>query len=321
MRANRLGTTGLLVSDIALGTMTWGRDTDEHEAAEQFELYLASGGFLVDTADVYANGGAQEMVGHLLHSFSADHVVVMSRSGGSTTPGRAFDHSRRHLLESLNTSLTRLGRECLDLWIIHGRDALTPLDELCAIAQQAVHQGKAHYVGICDWPAAWSAAAHRALRASGDVPLTAIQIEYSLVQRGADFDLVDYATTEQIGLVGWAPLGRGVLTGKYRRGTPADSRGASAHLRGYVEQYLDIPSRQVVDAVCAAADGLGVAPLDIALAWVRQQQAFASTVVGARTAAQLRGVLTSLDLELPTEIVGALSDISAVRTVYPQAGI
>lgn len=321
MRQQRLGTTGVHVSDVALGTMTWGRDTDEHEAAEQFELYVSSGGSVLDTSDAYADGAAQEIIGHLLHTFTADDVLVMSRSGGSAEPGRPFNHSRRHLRASLDATLARLGRDCLDIWLIHGRDVSTTLDEICATAAEAVAQGKAHYVGLADWSPAWAASAHQKLRQTPHAPLGLVQCEYSLVERGIEHDLLEYARKQDLGVIGWAPLGRGVLTGKYRRGTPADSRGASSHLRAYVGKYLDIPSRHIVDAVVAAADGLGVAPLDVAIAWVRQQSGISSTVVGARSAAQLRGILAGLDLELPTEIELVLSEVSAVRTVYPQAGL
>ena len=319
MREQRLGNTGVHVSDVGLGTLTWGRDTDEHEAAEQFELYVAAGGNLVDTSDVYAEGAAQEIIGHLLHTFTADNVLVMSRSGGSAEPNRPFNHSRRHLRASLDASLARLGRECLDIWLIHGRDKDTDLEEVCATAAEAVEHGKAHYVGLADWSPAWAAAAHEKFSRTVHSPLALLQCEYSLVERGIEHDVLDYARTEGVAVVGWAPLGRGVLTGKYRRGTPADSRGATAHLRPYVEKHFSIPSRHIVDAVVAAADGLGVAPLDVALAWVRQQRGIASTVVGARSAAQLRGVLSGLDLELPSEIEQVLSEVSAVHTVYPQA--
>ena len=228
--------------------------------------------------------------------------------------------SRRHLRASLDASLTRLGRECLDLWLIHGRDPGTELDEVVDVAADAIAQGKTHYVGVCDWPAAWTAAFHQRLRSTTTAGLGAVQVEWSLVQRGIEHDILDYTRPHNIGVIGWAPLGRGVLSGKYRRGTPADSRGASAHLRSYVEIYLDMRSRQIVDAVCAAADGLGIAPLDVALAWTRQQHNITSTVVGARTAAQMRGILSGLDLVLPEEIMRALSEVSMVRSVYPQAG-
>lgn len=320
MRVNSLGSSGLQVSDLALGTLTWGRDTDEHEAVEQLELYLAAGGTVLDTSDAYADGIAIDIIGHVLHSLAADDVVVVSRSGGSTAADRPFNHSRRHLKASLDNMLSRLGRDAVDVWLIHGRDRHTPLEEVCATLVEAVTAGKAHYVGVAEWPAPWVAAADRHLRDAHGSRLSAVEVEYSLVQRGAEHDLFDYTMSVNTGVVGWGALGRGVLTGKYRRGTPADSRGASAHLRAFVETYLDLKSRQIVDAVCTAADGLGVAPLDVALAWARRQAAVTSHVVGARTAAQLRGILSGLETFLPPEIEAALTDVSASRALYPQAG-
>ena len=186
MRLASLGRSGLRVSDVALGTLTWGRDTDEHEAVEQLELYLAAGGNVLDTSDAYGSGAAHEIVGHLLHSLAADDVIVVSRSGGSTSPGRPFDHSLRHLRASLEATLTRLGRDSVDVWLVHGRDPHTPLEEVCAAMAEAVRTGKAAYVGLAEWPPAWTAAAHRLLHDALGTSLTAVQVEYSLVQRGAE---------------------------------------------------------------------------------------------------------------------------------------
>jgi aryl-alcohol dehydrogenase-like predicted oxidoreductase len=300
--------------------MTWGRDTDEHDAAEQCELFLSAGGNVLDTSDSYGDGVAQEIVGHLIHHLAQDDVIVVSRSGGSAEVGRPFDHSRRHLRNSLDTSLRRLGVDAIDVWCVQGRDFHTPVEEVCEIMRNAVESGKALHVALSDWPVSWLAYATRFFAESPGSILVGCQMEYSLVQRGIESDVLDFVSHFGLGLMAWSPLGRGVLTGKYRRGTPADSRGASAHLRAFVEPYLDLRSRQIVDAVCAAADGLGVAPIDVALAWVRQQNPITSAIVGARTAAQLRGILQGVDLVLPQEIVSVLSEVSAPRFSYPQAG-
>lgn len=315
MRRRRLGTCGLRVSEVALGTMTWGRDTDEHEAREQFDVYLEAGGTLVDTSDVYGDGASQEIVGQLLHHAGFDDVLVLSRSGGVRSGDRDYDHSRRHLRASLDASLRRLGVDAIDVWSIHGRDPATPLDEVCDTMAEAVAQGKAHYLCVTDWPGPWIG--YAASRLGG--LLVCGQYEYSLLERGVEADVTGFASEVGIGIIGWSPLGRGVLTGKYRRGTPADSRGASSHLRSFVEPYLDLPSRKVVDAACAAADGLTCAPLDVALAWVLRRPGVVSTVVGARTAAQLRGVIGGLGTDLPQEIDVALSEISAPISQYPSS--
>jgi aryl-alcohol dehydrogenase-like predicted oxidoreductase len=143
-------------------------------------------------------------------------------------------------------------------------------------------------------------------------------VEYSLLQRGVEREVLPAAAALGLGVLAWSPLGRGVLTGKYRSGTPADSRAASPHLAGFVEAYLDQHSRRVVEAVATAAEGLGVQPLEVALAWVRDTPAVTAAIVGARTAAQLRGVLTGEDLSLPDEIRAALDEVSAPALGYPE---
>jgi aryl-alcohol dehydrogenase-like predicted oxidoreductase len=149
------------------------------------------------------------------------------------------------------------------------------------------------------------------MQRSGSVPLVATSVEYSLVQRSAEAEVLPATAELGMGVLPWSPLGRGVLTGKYRRGIPADSRGASSHLSGFIEPYLDERARHIVDAVCTAADGLGASPLEVALAWVRDHPGVTAPVVGARTAAHLTAALAAEDLELPAEIRTALDDVSA----------
>ena len=144
-------------------------------------------------------------------------------------------------------------------------------------------------------------------------------MEYSLLQRGIEREVVDAAEDAGLGILPWSPLGRGVLTGKYRHGTPADSRAASSHFASFISPYLSDTGRRVVDAVCTAAEGLGVAPLEVALAWVRDRPGVVAPIVGARTAAQLRGALTVEDLTLPDEIVTALDEVSAPERGYPES--
>ncbi len=160
------------------------------------------------------------------------------------------------------------------------------------------------------WQAAWP----------GRVPLVSTQVEYSLLERGVEREVVPAALDAGMSILAWSPLGRGVLTGKYRTGIPADSRAASDHLAGFVEPYLDEAHARVVQAVCTAAEGLGVSPLATALAWVRDQPGVAAPLVGARTAAQLLGILAESDVVLPPEIRDALDDVSAPAMGYPERG-
>jgi len=306
MELRRLGRTGLRVSAVGLGTMTWGRDTDEHEAAEQLKNFLDAGGSLVDTAATYSDGGALDIIGTLLRDeVHRDDVVLSARSG--VVDGR-LDASRRALLTSLEETLRRLGTDHLDVWLVQAPDPGTPVSEVADTLAHAVASGKVRYVGLANH-AAWQVAQVATLLERG-VGLACTQTEYSLLNRTAETELMDAAQALGVGVVGWSPLGRGVLSAKYRHSVPADSRAASPHLRGFVEPYLTAYARSVVEALATAADGLGRAPVEVALAWARDAPVVSSVVVGARTPAQLRGALAAADLDLPEEIRDALDDIT-----------
>ncbi|MCX4750133.1 aldo/keto reductase [Kitasatospora sp. NBC_01287] len=319
MEQRHLGRTGLRVSCLGLGTMTWGRDTEESEAAEQLKAFVDAGGTLVDTADAYADGGAEYLLSRLTDSLvPRSELVIATKSGSAPAADRRFDASRGRLLASLDASLRRLGTDHVDLWQVHAFDPGTPTEETMHALDLAVSSGRARYVGVSNysgWQLAKAATWQRC--APGRVPLAGTQMEYSLLQRGIEREVLPAALDAGIGLLASSPLGRGVLTGKYRHGLPQDSRGASAHLAGFVKPYLGERSRRIVDAVATAADGLASSPLAVALSWVRDRPGVASAIVGARTAAQLAAALSVEALTLPGEIRGALDDISAPVRRYP----
>lgn len=326
MKQRRLGGSGLSVSSIGLGTATWGRDTDEHEAADQLKAFVDAGGSLIDTADTYAAGDSERVIGTLLaKSVDRADVVIATKAGGlapdARPDGRRRDMSRRHLLQALDDSLDRLGIEHVDLWQLHGFDPSTPLDETLAALDTAVSTGRARYVGVSNYTG-WQTAKAAAWQSAwpGRTALVSTQVEYSLLERGVEREVVPAALDAGLSLLPWSPLGRGVLTGKYRTGIPNDSRAASDHLAAFVEPYLQEKYSRVVHAVCTAAEGLGVSPLATALAWVRDRPGVAAPLVGARTAAQLLGILAESDVELPDEIRNALDDVSAPALGYPERG-
>jgi aryl-alcohol dehydrogenase-like predicted oxidoreductase len=312
MESRAVGRSGLQVSRTGLGTMTWGRDTDEYEARDQFSLFREAGGTLFDTADVYASGAAEELLGTLVaEAGDREDVIITTKAGGRRTPERRFDTSRRHLLRALDGSLERLGTDYVDLWLVHGWDDITPIEETLSALAAAQESGKARYVGVSNY-APWqlTLAAATAEHRHG-LALVANEVEYSLLAREGEDDTFGAAEAVGSGVLAWSPIGRGVLTGKYRHGTPADSRGASPHLGGFVREYLGKSHQHVVDAVCTAAEGLGVAPVEVAVAWVRDRPGVASVLLGSRTAAQLRGALRAEELTLPDEIRSALDEVSA----------
>lgn len=320
MEQRHLGRTGLRVSRIGLGTLTWGRDTDEHDAAEQLKAFWEAGGTLVDTADVYGGGEAEYVLGQLVERLVPRRDLVIATKAGSVAhPDRRFDGSRGHLLAALDASLARLGTDHVDLWQVHAFDPDTPLDETLQALDIAVSSGRARYAGVsnfCGWQLA--KAATWQLAAPGvRTRLASTQMEYSLLQRGIEREVLPAALDLGVGLLPSSPLGRGVLTGKYRSGVPTGSRGASDHMAPFVEPYLDEDASRIVDALATAADGLASTPLEVALAWVRDRPGVVAPIVGARNAKQLMAALSVEALSLPDEICRALDDVSAPVHRYP----
>ncbi|SNY42064.1 aldo/keto reductase [Paractinoplanes atraurantiacus] len=320
MQQRPLGRSGLAVSRLALGTMTWGRDTDPDDAAAQLKLFLEAGGTLLDTADVYGDGDAEAVIGSLLdHLVPRDEVVIATKAGLTPHGFRTRDGSRGHLLRSLDASLRRLGTDYVDLWQVHGYDPMTPLEETLGALDHAVNSGRVRYVGVSNF-AAWQTARAATWQAAypGRAPIVASQMEYSLLERGIERELLPASAALGFGVLAWSPLGRGVLTGKYRNGRPLDSRAATEHLAAFVQTYLEPRSSSIVQAVVTAAAGLGVSPVEVALAWLRDRPGVAAPILGARTAGQLQGALLSEELTLPAEISNALDDVSAIDVGYPE---
>ncbi|MFC4951093.1 aldo/keto reductase [Pseudonocardia sp. GCM10023141] len=312
MLRRRVGASGLEVSRVGLGTMNWGLEPDTDDAAAQLTTFVDAGGTLVETADGYGDGAAQEVLGAVLaSSVPRDYIVI---AGRSTLPGGPLGDgsARGALLTGLDATLKRLGTDHLDLWQLPGFDATVPLEETLSAVQIAVTTGKVRYAGLVA-PKGWELAtiAERG-RSLGNitVPVSA-QVEYSLLSRDIEAELLPAATHHGIGLLAWAPLGRGVLTGKYADGTPADSRAASPALAPYVEVRRNDRSARIVSAVLTAADGLGTSPLTVALAWARDRPGVAAAIVGARDAAQLTASMATESVDLPTEIRAALDDVSS----------
>ncbi|MGC7096448.1 aldo/keto reductase [Amycolatopsis lurida] len=317
MENRQLGASGLRVSRMGLGTMSWGTGTDAEEAASQLVAFVDAGGTLVDTADVYGEGESERVLGSLLGDLVPRTDIVLAtkavaRSGDGPFSGGA---SRGALLTALDGSLRRLGVDHIDLWQLHAWDSAVPIEETLSAVEFAVTSGKVRYAGVSNY-SGWQLATAAAMPSG--VRLVSTQMEYSLLQRGIEREVLPAAEHHGIGILPWAPLGRGVLTGKYRTGTPADSRGASPTYAGYVEQHRTDRAARIVQAVVTAADGLGTSPLAVALAWVRDRPGVVAPVVGARDTGQLTGSLIAEEITLPPAIRSALDDVSSIETGYPE---
>ena len=318
MQQRKVGRSGLSVSELALGTMTWGVETPEDDAASQLLAFREAGGTLIDTAAAYGYGEAERIVGRLAGDVvPREELQIATKAGIVRTPeGRVVDCSRGTLLRQLEQSLVSLQTDYVDLWYVHFVDDSVPMEETLGALDHAVSTGKARYVGVsnyCGWRLARAATWQTAH--SGRAPIVADQVRYSLVDRGVEREVGPAAEALGVGLFPYSPLGGGVLTGKYRGGIPADSRAAAARPLP-LEQRAG--SAGIVEAVATAAEGLATSPVALALAWLRNRPGVASTVLGARTVGQLTGALACLNVELPPSIVDALDDVSAPAVGYPE---
>jgi aryl-alcohol dehydrogenase-like predicted oxidoreductase len=314
MQRRQLAASGFTVSRIGLGTATWGATTDRDDAARQLAQFVGAGGDLLDTADIYAFGRSEEMIGQLLGRVVPRSSIVLATKAGAVAP-RRIDASRAHLLAALDTSLRRLRTDYVDLWQLHGWDTASPIEETLGAMQTALSSGRARYAGVCNF-AGWQLTKAAASRRRA--PLVSCQMEYSLLERGIERELVPAVLDAGLGVLPWAPLGRGVLTGKYRSGVPAE-KVTSKFFNRYVRPHVDAArTPSILAALAAVSAEVGAAPLAVSLAWVRDRPAVVAPIVGARTADQLPESLRAERLELPEEARRRLDEVSAPYTGYPE---
>lgn len=320
MQQRPLGRSGLMVSRLGLGTMTWGLDTDPDEAGAQLKAYVDAGGTLIDTADVYADGESEAVLGTLLDAMvPREELTIIAKAGLRARAGRRHDGSRGHLLTTLDITLRRLGVSHVDVWLVHGWDSWTPMEETLGALDHAVATGRVRYAGVSNF-SAWQTARATTWQQAwpGRAPIVATQMEYSLLQRGIEREVLPACEALGIGVLLWSPLGRGVLTGKYRHGRPDDSRAAQPHFERFVLPYLTPRCSAIVESLATAAHGLGISAAEAALAWVRDRPGVTAPIIGARTVQQLATAMLTEDMTLPAEIAQALDDVSAVGIGYPE---
>jgi aryl-alcohol dehydrogenase-like predicted oxidoreductase len=319
VQQRNVGRSGLKVSHLGLGTMTWGRETDLDEAAAQLVAFRDAGGTLVDTAAIYGLGAAEQMLGQLMADVVPRSELVVATKAGIARVGdeTVVDASRGGLLRQLDESLRRLAIDNVDLWYVHTVDASVPHDETLSALDAAVAAGKVRYAGVSNysgWRIARAATWQQAV--VGRTAVVANQVRYSLVDRGVEREVVPACVELGVGVLPYSPLGGGILTGKYRGGVPTDSRAATG------ERPIAALQRSttvgIVEAVATAAEGLATSPVAVALSWVRDQPGVTAPILGARTLGQLTAALASESLELPHEIRDALDDVSAPDIHYPE---
>ena len=333
MEFRALGRSGCAVSAYALGTMTFGRETDEEHSHEQLDTFVEAGGNLVDTADVYSGTESEAIIGRWLAAAPPDvreRVVIATKGRFPTDDSpNGLGLSRRHLSRALDASLTRLGVDAIDLYQVHAWDPHTPLEETLRFADDAVRAGKVRYFGLSNFTGwqlqkAVDLAEHR----GWSVPVT-LQPQYNLLVREIEWEIVPAAEHNGLGLLPWSPLGGGWLTGKYSRderptGATRLGENPDAGVEAYGRRSDVQRTWDVVDAVREVADARDVPMASVALAWLVARPAVTSVILGARTTEQLQANLDTADLRLTadeTDRLDAASDPGAADYPYGGPGV
>jgi aryl-alcohol dehydrogenase-like predicted oxidoreductase len=323
MQYRLLGSSGLKVSELCLGTMTFGAvgsiGEDEAEAQRMYARYRAAGGNFVDTANIYAQGRSEEILGRLI-ARERQQVVVASKYSMSTDPQdfNAGGNSRKNLQQALETSLRRLGTDYLDVYWVHAWDGLTPLDEMLRGLDDAQRAGKILYVGFSNMPAWVVARAQTLAELRGWVRCVALQLHYSLVERTAERELTACAEALGMSITAWSPLAGGVLSGKYRAegGNQPPGRLSTT---GWGRLFLTPRNFAIATVVQQVAARMGATPSQVAVRWLMQQSGSIIPILGPRTDAQLEDLLRASEITLDAAAMSELDAASRIELGYPGA--
>ena len=321
MRYRLLGNSGLRVSEAALGTMTFGEDwgwgTAKDEARKVYDAFREAGGNFIDTANIYTNGTSETFLGDFLQGHRQSVVLATKYSNAfpGTDPNAAGNH-RKNMVQAVEASLKRLKTDYIDLYWLHIWDQITPVEEVMRAFDDLVRQGKVLYVGVSDAPAWWIAQANTLAQLRGWSPFVGLQIEYSLIERTVERELIPLAKALNVGVTAWSPLAGGVLTGKYH------GHASSEAGRMNSEMAKDFkPEQQRADRVVAAvkriSDETRHSLAQVALAWLQHRPVPVIPIIGARKLTQLQDNLASLDLALSLDQVKTLDEASQIEPGFP----
>ncbi len=318
MKIRKLGRTGLKVSNLCLGAMTFGNKEwgcDEPTSKAIIHRFLDAGGNFVDTADVYSNGVSEEITGRAIKG-KRQQVVLATKVAGPMGAGpNDLGLSRRHVLEGVDASLRRLGTDWIDLYQVHAYDPTTPLDETLRALDDCVRTGRVRYVGCSNY-SAWQLMKATALaRELGTARFDALQPQYSLACRTIEREHLPLCREEGIGVIPWSPLAGGLLTGKVRKGKV--NEGTRASIDPNWSRFRTEKNFEIAESVVRVAQSLGKTPSQVALAWVMSQPGITSPIFGARTLEQLEDNLGAVQVLLDEEARKRLEEVSALELVYP----
>lgn len=314
MKYRLFGNSGLRVSELALGAMTFGTEgwgVEKDESRRVYDRFREAGGNFIDTANVYSGGRSESFLGEFMGEDRCRIVLATKYTGATRSRDvNAAGNSRKSMMDSVHASLKRLQTDYIDLYWVHARDFTTPIEEVMRALDDLVRQGKVLYVGISDTPAWEVSRANTLAELRGWSPFVGLQIRYSLLDRAVERELLPMAKTLDLAVTPWDTLGSGVLTGKYNRDPETQGR---ATLRGRLkERDLGIAAE-----VTKLADEIGCSPAQVALAWVRQGQGVVVPLVGARTLAQLEDNLGCLALRLDADQKARLDEVSRIELGFP----
>jgi len=323
MKYRLLGNSGLRVSEVALGTMTfgeeWGWGSAKDEARKVYDTFRDAGGNFVDTANLYTNGASETFLGEFMQGHRGSVVLATKYSNAMPGPDpNAAGNQRKSMVQAVEASLKRLQTDYIDLYWVHIWDQLTPVEEVMRGLDDLVRGGKVLYVGISDAPAWWIAQANTLANLRGWSPFVGMQIEYSLIERTVERELIPLAKAMNIGVTAWSPLAGGVLTGKYHgaKGQQAEpGRMSSEMMKSFLPE--EQRAERVVTAVKSVADEVGRSPAQVALAWLGSRSVPVIPIIGARKLTQLQDNLASFELTLSTEQVKTLDEASSIELGFP----
>lgn len=323
-----LGRSGLRVSPLALGAMTfgteWGWGSDEADTRRIFDTYVDRGGNFIDTANQYTNGTSERLLG-LCAKGKRDPLVIATKYSLSTQSGdpNAGGNHRKNMIRSVEDSLKRLGTDYIDLFFLHAWDFTTSVEEVLRGMEDLVRAGKVTYLGLSDIPA-WQASRMQAIAdLRGWTPIVAMQIEYSLIERTVERDLIPMAREMGMGVIPWSPLGSGVLSGKYSRADLVEGEQAVAGAAGtrrnvaVANEALSERGITIAEEVKAVATEIGASAAQVAIAWTLRNPAVTAPIIGARTLAQLEDNLRALDVRLDASQWARLDAVSRVELGFP----
>lgn len=322
MNYRLFGNSGLRVSEISLGTMTFGEDwgwgSSKDEARKIYDAYRAEGGNFIDTANLYTNGTSETFIG----DFMRDHrqSVVLATKYTNSAPGddaNAAGNHRKSMVQALEASLRRLKTDYIDLYWLHVWDQMTPVEEVMRAFDDLVRQGKVLYIGVSDAPAWWIAQANTLAELRGWTQFIGLQIEYSLIERTVERELIPMAKAFNLGLVAWSPLAGGLLSGKYHSGSDKDKDARYTTEMGKSFKRTGERPDRIVAALQNVSRQVGRSPAQVALAWLRYRDIPVIPIIGARRVAQLQDNLASLELTLTPEQLSTLNEASAIEMGFP----